>query len=149
MGLHSSDWFAALHVYACSGIPTFFLACAVNVTHFHAMCQANFLSDSSPCCSSIKQSYIWKSNLSSEPLWCFSCPPTPNWIELLFIVLEMQHLHVPSGYGTLNNSPCITRSMLSLSVGSWERDENQAFFFFFRFSSLDREAHMVLCGLNF
>lgn len=72
----------------------------------------------------------------------------PYWIELLFIVLEMQHLHVPSGYGTLNNSPCITRSMLSLSVGSWERDENQAFFFFF-LSSLDREAHMVLCGLNF
>lgn len=49
-------------------------------------------------------------------------------IELLFIVLEMQHLHVPSGYGTLNNSPCITKSMLSMSLESREEDENQAFF---------------------
>lgn len=64
---------------------------------------------------------------------------------MLFIILEMQHLHVPSGYGTLNNSPCITRSMLSMSVGSREQDENQAFFL----ALLDREAHMVLCGLDF
>lgn len=53
---------------------------------------------------------------------------SPLRIELLFIVLEMQHLHVPSGYGTLNNSACITRNMLSMSVGSRELDENQAFF---------------------
>lgn len=48
-------------------------------------------------------------------------------LALSFIVLEEQHLHVPSGYGTLNNSPCFTRSMLSKSVGSREQDENQAF----------------------
>lgn len=77
--LHSSDCFAALHAYACSGVPTFFLACAVNVTRFHAMCQANLLSVSSPCCSSIKQSYILKSNLSPRTSLMLS-PPWLDWI---------------------------------------------------------------------
>lgn len=51
---------------------------------------------------------------------------------------------VPSSYGTLNNGPFITKSMLSVSVGSREPDEIQTFFL-----ALQTEDYTGLCGLDF
>lgn len=123
-------------------LPTFFLACAVNVTRFHAMCQANFLSVSSPCCSSIKQSYILKSNLSP---WT-SLMRSPPWLDWIVVYcfrnatsarsIRLWHIKQQSLY--YKEHAVIVSGVLG---ARWE----PGIFFFF----LDREAHMVLCGLNF
>lgn len=131
-----------------------FLACATNVTCFHAMCQANrmnFLSVSLPCCSCIKQPYILKSNLFPEPLWCFSFLffslflfPLLDWIVVYRSrnatsarSIRLWHIKQQSLY--YKEHAVIVSGVLGVR---WEPG-------IFFLSSLDREAHMVLCGLNF
>lgn len=129
-------------IYACCNIPKFpgmrTWFAAINFTYLHAIWQTNYkkfqraTGHFTPLPSqSLLVWYLTAIPASENPI-CFpktsTILPFSSGLKLLFIVLEMQHLHVPSGYGTLNNGPCVARSMLSLSVGSRKRDEKQAFF---------------------